>query len=135
MLSSGILPTYHGSHRYRKSFWKLPGDDFGFVFVLGFGFWSWLVRSYSLRGWLGLRIFVGGLLCSCAPDSGKPAVAIYRFGFGDRYTDGWGNPSTPHLDNPLTPYSTFAHHIFNPTLHTDLTCTFLVWALSGNPPL
>ena len=101
MFRCGILPTYHASHRHRKSFWNLPGHDFGFVFVLGFSFCPRLVRSYSLVWVWGLRIVVGVVLGSSAPGSGKPAVNIYRFGLGERYTDGW--------DSPLPPPYTFLH--------------------------
>ena len=121
MFSSGILPTYHASHRQQKSIYNLPGHDFTFVCRIGFSFCPRLVRSYSLAWVWGLRIFVGGVLCSSAPGSGKPAVDIYRFGFGDRYTDGWDSPytsSTPSLHLPS--------HILSPTPSAYPACTLLV---------
>jgi len=113
MFSSGILPTYHASHRQQKSIYNLPGHDFTFVCRIGFSFCPRLVRSYSLAWVWGLRIFVGGVLGGSAPGSGKPARDIYRFGFGERYTDGWDSPytsSTPPLHLLYTsPTPSFTH--------------------------
>ena len=118
MFRCGILPTYHASRRNRKSFWNLPGHDFGFVCVIGFRFCPRLVRSYSLAWVWGLRIFVGVVLCSSAPGSGKPARDIYRFVFGERYTDGWDSLSpfpTPPFTHPQ-PYPIHRPYICAPCL-------------------
>ena len=105
MFRCGILPTYHASRRNRKSFWNLPGHDFGFVCRIGFRFCPRLVRSYSLAWVWGLRIFVGVVLCSSAPGSGKPARDINRFGIGDRYTEGWDSLSHPYTTSSALPHT------------------------------